>query len=325
MGSCKRTGLSLTTNTDMAHLAAIFLTVFLPNVYLAHGYGHGMWGHGMYGHGHGYGNDGAPNLSALWGQMKDLMHRMHSVESHQPRDNLRDYHDNHNYPHGHGSAMPNDRYHSHQSNGEISSYRSIMKLLHDVGIEDLKWAYGTKPVKSTTYVKRPGSGDTEPAFATMQLMFMKGHFSGIPFNTYEDDRLMMYHNGGGVVLHFFFEDGKHEQHIVGNTANNPEAKYSVLIPGGVYVGTELGDADYAVVSLFTGPAYSKSKYAHYAEVDMVDKFPKYERMIHQVYETISQDAKFDVEGLHAGHDNAVKVHDNVPNDKGHREFHHYHN
>ena len=51
-----------------------------------------------------------------------------------------------------------------------------------------------------TYVKRPGSGDTEPAFATMQLMFMKGHFSGIPFNTYEDDRLMMYHNGGDVVV-----------------------------------------------------------------------------------------------------------------------------
>merc|ERR1712133_103198 len=117
---------------------------------------------------------------------------------------------------GHHESHHGGGHHEEHHADNYISHEDLLKLGRDVGLKKHKWGYATKPLLSHQHVTEEGHEESEIAFSELTMIFDSRHQAGWPFDSYEDDYLIMFHAGADLVLHFIYEDGRHERHVLGD-------------------------------------------------------------------------------------------------------------
>merc|ERR1719228_660817 len=123
-----------------------------------------------------YGDVISQNLTAVWEAIHHLEHQLHQLQDH---------------PQGHGHR-------GYGGHNQDIDHHELMSLLHEVGIQqetENRRYYMSPLIKSTTQVKPEGGTKLRPAFSTAQMLYQKGHFTGVTFSNYAHDLIYTYNAG----------------------------------------------------------------------------------------------------------------------------------
>jgi len=257
------------------------------------------------------------------------------------------HHDDHHEGSGHHDHHSSSGHHDgghHAGRGlRHMTHDDLFSLIHESGIhvhdeppmsDGHRQIFASRGWNSSTLVKSGDSSELIPSASYFLFMYIRGHMSGSSWGRYEDDVMLSWNAGGTLLLHLIFPDGRHEEHLIGNTQENHEAKYIVIVPGGSYHAVELRSGDFVIITDLQSPVMSFNKFHDPSESDMVRDFPQYESMIRRLAHIRKDDTNLEVpaasshdHGAHQGHDHHDQHHDQHHDDhhggSGHHDMGHH--
>lgn len=253
-------------------------------------------------------------------------------------DHHSDQHDHHGAGGHHSDASGHHDAGHHTGRGlRHMTHDDLFSLIHESGIiahdeppmsDGVKQIFASRGWNSSTMVKSEDSSELMPSSSYFLFMYIRGHMSGSRWGLYDDDVMVSWNAGGTLLVHLIWPDGRHEEHLLGNTQENHEAKFTVIVPGGVYHAVELKSGDFCIITDLQAPVMSFNKFHDPSEADLVKKFPQYESMIKRLDNIRKDDTHLDVpaasshdHNAHQGHDHHDAHHDQH-HDDNHGGNHH---